>query len=189
MGINRRVCVGFEINPRYHASGHTKSLSSQWVPIDAYCGFDPGDISNLKFPCSIEERLILETQEGEIAVMGNETNMGNKGMTHSSSGDRDEPRIAHDVGIGQDSLTVNDKSRSDTSLDPSGIPRRAVIGLLHRGLDPHYAGREIGKRLRITRDIIGCLSEQQGSTWQEKDAQNDEKSPEKHWHRTPLSGT
>jgi len=137
-----RVCL--EINTGNNPARHRQALPTDRVSINGNRGLDRWDVTQLQGRCSVEKLGFVNGEHREIAVVRNIKNLRRIGLRITFFIDRKKTHIADHMGIGEDSVALNNKPRAHSGRDVAGAPRRFVIGLLGCRLDAHKAFSDLG---------------------------------------------
>ena len=157
VGIHPRVRVRLEVDARDDPLGHREAGPADRVAVDRNDRFDRGDTTQIQCCGVFEKAGVIHGQHREVAIVRDKKHARLAGFGIALLGNRQEPRVADDVGICHDAVAADDEPGPDSAGDLARIPRRLVVGFLGGGFD---ADEALGNRRGLGDSRDNCRNHQ-----------------------------
>ena len=146
------VDVILQLDARHHAPGVGDLLAAGRVTVGHYRGTDLGQIPEFERLKAVEKTLVLDFEQGEIAVVRDEFDMREIRPRVLVAMHQDLFAPAHDVRVGHDAPALDDESRTAAAANRLEPPRCVPDRLLAEGHDLNDRALRLGGETRVRKN-------------------------------------
>ena len=161
MGVHARMGISPVIDARHYAPGYGKPVTAYGITQHRNGGIQGRHLTKLQRRRTFEKAFIHHLQHGQIAIVGDELDMGFVAPGISLFFEADETRIADHMGVGDNATLGNDKARAPALAGSARIPRHEIIGRLGHGVYTNHTAAKRFDPIACQRSGCGCMPKHQ----------------------------